>query len=144
MGEGILLFQVYCCWLQPHWRVAYATCPQCARHPSLNILFLCGQIQNMLLKEEASKTVIQTCHPVSRAWVKTETYHTPEADNPTTKRVKLSSDDIHMVWVPPASADAQSCHKVIGQSIRYTTISSQSATTLNPPTSPLPTTANKK
>jgi len=64
----------------------------------------------MLLKEEASKTVIQTSATLPRASVKTETYHTPEADNPTTKRVKTSRNDIHMVGVGVASADAQSRH----------------------------------
>jgi len=33
-------------------------------------LFLCGETQMMLLKEEASKTVIQTSATPPRAWVK--------------------------------------------------------------------------
>jgi hypothetical protein len=60
VGEGILLFQVLLLFSFNDAGAAQAPCPQLTWHPSLNILFLCGETQMMLLKEEASKTVIQT------------------------------------------------------------------------------------
>jgi hypothetical protein len=98
----------------------------------------------MLLKEEASKTVIQTSATPPRAWVKAETYHTPEADNPTTKRVKTSSDDIHMVGVGVASADAQLRHKLPASNLPYSNIPHRNLPDSNLPPSNLPDTANKK
>jgi hypothetical protein len=46
--------------------------------PQSEHLFLCGETQNMLLKEEASKTVIQTSATLPRASVKTKRNTNPK------------------------------------------------------------------
>jgi hypothetical protein len=123
---------------------AQAPCPQCARQPSLNICSSAEKHKMMLLKEEASKTVIQTSATLPRASVKAETYHKLQAPPQTTKRVKTSRNDIHMVGVGVASADAQSRHKLPSSNLPYSNIPSRNLPNSNLPHSNLPSTANKK
>lgn len=74
VGEGLLLFQVYCCCLvlmmlarpresSPFGSVPTCPCPQRAVEPSLNILNLCGKIQNMLSKREVNSNCYTTLPP---------------------------------------------------------------------------------
>jgi hypothetical protein len=93
----------------PLGSVPTCPCPQRAGQPSLNILCFCGTIQNMLSKREVKLELsYQSPPPRPQGMGKTQTYHTPKDLRQPNKRVKTSHDDIHMVWVPPASADAQS------------------------------------
>ena len=71
-------------------------------------LSLRHNLKHALKTRGATRTVIQPQPHLPRAWVKTETYHTPKDLRQPNKRVKTSHDDIHMVWVGVASADAQS------------------------------------
>jgi hypothetical protein len=97
----------------------------------------------MLSKREASKTVIQTSATLPRAWVKAETYHKLQTPSQTTKRVKTSHDDIHMVGVGVASADAQSCYKLPSSNLPNSNIPSRNLPNSNLPHSNIPDTANK-
>jgi hypothetical protein len=60
VGEGILLFQVLLLFSFNDAGAAQAPCPQCARQPSLNILFLCGETQMMLSKREVNSNCYTT------------------------------------------------------------------------------------